>query len=428
MSASPFRITREPHIMAPVGDAVYAGALYVGQPNGPRRAEMIEFVRHEAMKFVANGEYQCFSSRLYRRRSSDHGKTWAEDPADQVREVGGAAGERQYPLACLLHPTQDLLIQFFSLNQVDADEPLMGIGNLTQRTYRTYYRLSRDRGRTWGPRLQVVDERPGHDAERWAPGVRLGHTGATAQGQYVSLPDGTMIVPFDLCHPKAPPQNKTERDKEAYATTRYAQARLTPDGQALTWRFGEEIAVEFPLAGGGCCEAATVMAGGSRVYCTLRCQGDEASGLHATRWSTVSEDGGMTWGKIRPLAYEDGSTVHTPASVHRFIQSSRTGKTYLLANILPAPVFAQTPRYPLTIAEFDTDRLCVKRDSVRVIQDRPAGAPVERRYTNFGCHEDRETGELVLTMPEQPKSFDFSAMKRPEEYTSDCHRWRVTPV
>jgi hypothetical protein len=108
------------------------------------------------------------------------------------------------------------------------------------------------------------------------------------------------------------------------------------------------------------------------------------------------------------------------------MQSSVTGKTYLFANILPKPVLHQMPRYPLVMAELDTEQGCVRRNSLQVIQDLPKGAPAERRYSNWGSYEERGTGDIVLTMPEQPKSHDFTTMAHPDEFTADCYRWRVT--
>ena len=133
----------------------------------------------------------------------------------------------------------------------------------------------------------------------------------------------------------------------------------------------------------------------------------------------------MTWSEPAPAVYDDGTTVWTPSSPHLFFVSSVNGKTYVLANFLPGPVYGQTPRYPLSIAEFDTERACVLRDTIEVIQDLPEGAPESRRYTNFSMYEDRETGELVLQMPEQPKKMGFEEMTRPEDFESDNIQWRV---
>ena len=152
-------------------------------------------------------------------------------------------------------------------------------------------------------------------------------------------------------------------------------------------------------------------------------------------WPFLLQQSGIHRGPLLRLGHEadqplvstqvQGGFPDTPASPHRFFTSSRTGKAYVIANILDGPVYAQTPRYPLCIAEFDTDRLCVIRDSVVVIQDLPEGAPKSRRYTNFDMYEERGSGNLILTMPEQPKKVDFEDMTRAEDFEADCIQWRV---
>ena len=96
------------------------------------------------------------------------------------------------------------------------------------------------------------------------------------------------------------------------------------------------------------------------------------------------------------------------------------------AALLDHPVTGQLPRYPLTIAQLDAERLYIVKDSVTVIQDPPEDAvPADedkgelgRRYSNFGIYVDRVTNEFVLMMAEEPK-IDW------DDYTSDCIRFRV---
>ena len=141
----------------------------------------------------------------------------------------------------------------------------------------------------------------------------------------------------------------------------------------------------------GCCEPGLAWLGGQRLFNTMRCQGNEAHKIYSTRYTTLSEDGGMTWSEPVPLVYDDGTTVWTPVS----------------------------------IAVFDPERLCVLRDTIRVIQDLPEGAPMTRRYTNFSMSEERGTGDLMLLMPEQPKHMGFEEMTKAEDFEADCIRFRV---
>jgi hypothetical protein len=87
----------------------------------------------------------------------------------------------------------------------------------------------------------------------------------------------------------------------------------------------------------------------------------------------------------------------------------------------------QVPRYPLTLAELDPERICTVRDSVSVIQDLPPGAPsggpskkgdLGRRYTNFGLYLDRETNEFVLSVAEVPRISS-------DDWEGDCVRFRI---
>ena len=70
------------------------------------------------------------------------------------------------------------------------------------------------------------------------------------------------------------------------------------------------------------------------------------------------------------------------------------------------------------MAELDTERVCLIRDSVTIIQDLPDGAPANRSYTNFGHFVDKATGECVLTPAEMPK---FSV----KDFRADTVRYRI---
>ena len=418
---SRIRVGRETHLPGPVGEAVYVYSPTYASVTG---TALLETVRHEAFYERPDTGRHYYSSWICRRRSEDNGRTWTDEPGGMRVTPADLTGGKSFPFGMVLHPQRDVLIDFESRYEMDLGQPMFGTGNRIGRTYRLFYRISRDQGRTWTAPAQAIDSRPGFDAVRWAPGVEFGRIGGVGDGQRIFLPDGTMVMGFTAVHPEAPADDVSERSKEHYSTTFYAQARLAPDASRLDWRFGEMIVVPFPQAAGGCCEAALAWLGGTRFYSTMRCQGDERCGIYSSRQGTVSDDAGMTWSRPRPLSYEDGAPVWTPASVHQFFRSSKNGKTYVLANILSRPVYGQVPRYPLCIAEFDTERVCVLRGTVQVIQDLPPGAPVDRRYTNWGMYEERGTGDLIMLLPEMPRDKNYEDMK-PEDFGADCIRYRI---
>ena len=420
MSRTKIEVSRKIHIVAP-DDAAVSAAPYYARASG---VEMIEDVREAAMHVKPDGSKHYYAKRIYERRSQDNGRTWVEGAEIQRTDPGQLDSLRCFHGPVILHPTQDALIRFHTTYEVDLTEGDFGLGCRALRTKRPYYQISHDGGSSWGPLRQVIDARSKYNETNWAPGVVYGVQGGLPEGQHVFLPDGTLVTSFDIMQPETPPSFPQDTFGY-YCTTLYAQARLTEKRDALEWHFGGMISVEFPKSAVGCGEDALLWLGGQRLFDTTRCQGVERCGIYSTRYTAVSEDGGMTWSEPTPLVYDDGSTVWTPASPHRFFASSKTGKSYVIANILPGPVYGQTPRYPLTIAEFDAGRVCVLRDTVQVIQDLPEGAPKSRRYTNFSMYEERGTGDLILCMPEQPKKGELEEITRAEDMESDCIEFRV---
>ena len=419
----PIDVSAEVYIAAPEGQAVYAQNPSYTAVEGQT---LVEGVKHEALHFAPGVGRVYYHSRIFRRRSVDNGRTWSEQPDLAREDPERLRGEHRHVPMHVLDPHRDVLLSFHTTYEIDPDEPMFRRGNRRQSTYRTHYELSGDGGLTWSPPRQVIDGRQEYDAVHWGPGLEYGRTGGVADlGASAYLDDGTLVFGLSVTNLEPPPDAGGARVSEHCAGVLYLQARWDEVGEALEFTFGDLIRVAPDRAVGGCCEPAVVSLGGSRLFNAMRCQGDEGLGIPSSRQTTVSDDGGLTWSSPEPLRYDDGSPVWTPASFSQFYRSSKTGRTYWLANILDGPVYGQMPRYPLAIAEFDADRCCILRKTVQTIHDLPRGAPRERRYTNWGAYEDRETGDLVLTMPEQPKSVSFSDMTRPEDFTADCIRLRV---
>ncbi|MCY4111087.1 MAG: hypothetical protein OXF96_03985, partial [Chloroflexi bacterium] len=114
------------------------------------------------------------------------------------------------------------------------------------------------------------------------------------------------------------------------------------------------------------------------------------------KWFSVSDDGGRRFSPFQELRYDDGSRFYSPSSIHRFIRSERNGKLYWLANITPEPPDGNSPRYPLYIAEIDEDGPAVRRDSLRLVDDRGPNEPEALQLSNFNILEDRETLDIEI--------------------------------
>jgi hypothetical protein len=418
MKSRTIHVERELYLAAPEGIAVYAQNPSYVSVDG---VSLVESVKHEALHFDKHGHKVYYHPRIWRRFSPDNGRTWTDGP-DQAAEHAERLDGRQRNVSLHgLDKRRNVLVSLFGTYDVDAEQEMFALGNKRRRTYMLWYELSFDSGKTWTAVKQVVDNRLGYDETHWGPGLTYGVSGAaTDLSAPVWLGDGSIL--FGLCITNVLLPGSPE--KSGFGVI-YLRGRWNSEGTDMTWTFGAPIILTQAQSPVGCCEPAPAALGGERLFNVMRCQGDEKLGIPSTRYSTYSTDGGTTWTAPEPLRYDDGSTVWSPASLSSFFHSSRTGRWYWLANILPGPVYGQMPRYPLCLAEFDPDRRCLLKNSVQVIQDRPLDMPEQVRYTNWGFYEERGSGDLIMTLPEQPKRMDFTAMTRSEDFTADCLRYRI---
>ncbi len=122
--------------------------------------------------------------------------------------------------------------------------------------------------------------------------------------------------------------------------------------------------------------------------------------LPGVKFFSISRDGGKTWGPPAPLCYPDASFVHSPGSYPNLFRSSKNGRLYIIANILPEPCRHCDPRYPLKIAEIDQDYFWVLPETEAVIQDREERHGKCIRFSNWRRFEDRVSGNPVICLTE----------------------------
>lgn len=408
-------VAKELHIPAPEAHvAVYAQNPVYTTLDG---LALVEAVKEEVR--TPAGRY--YDRRIYRRRSEDNGRTWVAEPPLDVKtgaEIEAGSEGRTVPMH-FLDPANGLLLSLTSTYQrAGTDTGFNQAGDLSARTHRLFQEISRDGGLTWEDHGQAVMAGGDYDPIHWGPGLWHGKNGAQADmPPWVKLRDGTVV-----CGVSVQPLGEDGKPYSPYGgyflEVACLRGRWREDLSALDWEMGESIKVGPERSSVGCCEPAMAHLGGSRLWVTLRCQGHEGKGFPSLKYTSLSEDGGLTWSEPEPLRYDDGEVVHSPASLAQLVRSVYTGGLYWIGNVSPTPVYRQTPRYPLAIAEVDEESLCLIRKSQQTLDDWREGLPEDVRFTNWGCYQDRETDEIVLTLPEEPRvSWD--------DLTSDCYRYRI---
>lgn len=364
--------------------------------TSPKGEAMIMSVTETDGRGLGANRYPEWTTTWRRFRSLDNGRVWfpANDPTAQPYVAQNLKTHVGYEgvWAYWLEPRSGRLIGLHSTPTFSND---------FEKSYsRFYYTVSDDHGATWDNGRQIIHSGDGCDSHRWMPGFdEERHRASFDQPHAITLDDGTLVFGFTVATPRY--------------VTRFFRGRWDKSSQAMVWEASQGITVPPEVSSSGPCEPDLLSLGGERVFATMRTQGIPGKKVPSTRQCALSEDGGRTWSRPEPLKYDDGTPVWVPAAISVFEREPASGRVFWFANIQPGPVYGQLPRYPLTMAELDTKRLCILKDTVTVIQDLPPGAPkagdpkkgeLGRRYSNFGHYVDRKTGQFVLLVAEEPRT------------------------
>ena len=241
--------------------------------------------------------------------------------------------------------------------------------------------------------------------------------------------DGTLLVPFFVWPWEEHRQRHTTRKQSAVL-----RATWTADLADLEWDLGQYIEPTGNFS--SMAEVTVAELRDGSLLGILRTGPVDPAGA-PTKAYCISRDGGRTWGPPKHLTYDDGQPLYSPLAISRLIRSSRNGKLYWIANILPCreDMYADVPsnrhRFILQIAEVNEDNGGIKAETVTTIDEsRDPSDP--REYSNACTYEDRDTGDLILTMCEAcalplaqstvPDAYDGGFMTS-ESFTSHSYRY-----
>lgn len=176
---------------------------------------------------------------------------------------------------------------------------------------------------------------------------------------------------------------------------RHGIVLMRRDPVAGDWRASNQRHISPDLSSRGLLQEpdAAILRNGNIL---VVCRGHNTATTPGRKWMLVSSDGGQTLNPVEEFHYDDGSSFYSPASIHKFVRSSKTGKLYWIANILPRPPEGGRPRYPLQICEIDEGIPAVKKDSLCVIDDRQKNETELLQLSNFSVIENRETLEIEI--------------------------------
>ncbi len=291
--------------------------------------------------------------------SSDLGLTWSEHPG--FSKVSGATHMSYYN-----DVQSGMLVRIFL---VENSEPTADFWD--PKHHRIMQQVSFDEGINWSE-PEVVP----------TYGYPL---------QTVKLHDGSYLWLFQQSY----------RPDIPHLHLRMKCLRGTLENNKLVWRDSGKCEVGPEKSSGGLSEPHCIQMADGRLLVLFRAGGtlpdQEHPGIPSVKLVSTSADGGMSWTEPRPLTYEDSKYVYSSRSFSDII-TMPNGKSYAVMNISDEPCYNCDPRTELYIAEIDPERLCLKRSSVTVIEQKHPEHHRLVRFSNFQMLPDERSNRILLFM------------------------------
>ena len=359
-------------------------------------------------KGLRREEYLCFegvsdwTTHRSRRVSQDNGRTWSDwQQLCATWPTQRGFTKREEPRAWCFDPLSQRCIDFvFQRILPDAgDNPMQGY---VGRADHSFWRLSDDEGRTWGPLNQFrYEEGAQYQPENW--GQRDFYERNRTFGSYSAIPtrDGSIVYPCS----EIPMEIVDNGDAERVDGIICFIGTWSSTDRAYTWERSQPICVPHRVSARGLLEPCVAELSDGRLWMVMRGSNrtfvdDDWSGEAENpgrKWMSLSADGGRSWSPVTDLRYDTGEPFCSPSALARVLRHEGTGKLYWFGNICPGPSDGNRPRTPLYIVEVDESVPALRKNTLTIIDDRhPTADGDALQLSNFQVFEDRESGEIEL--------------------------------
>ncbi len=185
----------------------------------------------------------------------------------------------------------------------------------------------------------------------------------------------------------------------------YARAHWNAEKQNYEFIYSNPIMLSDMQSSRGIGEPSVVNLDNGRIMIVLRGSNWVTEAWHSRidpkapgyKWYVLSDDGGKTFCPPMPMHFDTREVVYSPASICKPFRSAKTGKTYLIANIIDEPwrIDGNIPRFPLQICEMDSRHGYLLKDTLTVI-DTVRDGQTYVELSNFDLLENRETLDLEI--------------------------------
>ena len=376
-------VSRETLVESPAPGAGVHGALYYTHASG---TEMFCMYGIETRSDL--------SDRFYTKLSKDNGRSWSE-PNLYESEIPRPEGIlRRSTSVALVDPRTDRFLWFLNEGLFDGDDPLQGMLR-----YQLRYRVSSDGGRSWETDELMVQDGDEYNEAHPFPDVWIGRN-SMMFGDHtcvpIALPDGTILVPTQVC--PLGPDGLYHNPGGGFTYHDTAIISGTWRDTSVAWRIAGVIKGDPTRSTRGAIEPTIARLGDGRILVVMRGSNDARPELPGHRWYSIGGGDLDSWSSARPWSYTDGEPFYSPSACSQLLSHS-SGRLLWIGNLLDQNPTGNGPRYPLVVAEVDSNSGLVVRDSVSTVDDRAPDESERLTLSNFHALEDRETGDVLVTLP-----------------------------
>jgi len=259
-------------------------------------------------------------------------------------------------------------------------------------TAQTWYRLSKDGGKTFSQFKQVIARGTEFSAFHPLPGVRIGTNGYQFPGNSLivaSNDEQDVLLPLEI----TPLDSDGNRIRPHVRVTTYSEVRILrghwrSDGSDLDWELGQPAQVAMSQSTRGLDETAIVELS-DKGRCLIVSRGSNQNAPDPVPpghyWLFESRDGCRTWaGPGKPLGWDDGSTYYAPAAPP-FLYEKSDHRALFIGAHSDTNSKGNLPRTRVVAAELDPDSLTLIKRSAVIIdeQDRFDTPSVDLIFSNF---------------------------------------------
>ena len=351
------------------------------------------------------------SDRFYTMLSPDNGRSWSEPILYESEIVRPDGILRRSAAVALVDPGTDRFLWFLNEGLFDGDDPLQGMLR-----YQLRYRVSIDGGQSWDTDELMIQNGREYNEGHPFPDVFVGRN-SMMFGDHtcvpIALPDGTILVASQMCPLGPDGVYHNPGGGFTYHDTAIISGRWS--GTSVEWRLAGVIEGDPKRSTRGVIEPTIERLDDGRILVVMRGSNDARPTLPGYRWFSIGSSDMDQWSKARPWTYTDESPFYSPSACSQLLRHS-TGRLLWFGNLTEENPSGNRPRYPLVMAEVDTKSGLVIRDSVATVDDRAPDESERLTLSNFHVLEDRETGEILITLP---RYFARSPMDGGPDFTAD---------